>query len=303
MKCVPGLLVAVALSLAGIATARAQVCVHLDQSRDNLSPQDQQAAVMVLGLALNKAGQTVVASGCQGTWSVSNIRLGSTVVVTMVGPTGITREGRASKLDELPMVYDQMVQAIMLNKPMGQTVDRTNAVNDQMVRRRQEADSLKYVRLGYGGITGGDFASGPGFGFGWRFELDRFGIDLSVLNLMLATDSHDSDDNVGGINGSWVKLAFLMYQSPIADYSMYYGIGLGWGGTVVTYNGTGHGGSGLQAEPCLGVELFRSSTMRLFFQLDGTLPFYKTGERYTPSMILSVGIGFGKSNTIAVIER
>lgn len=301
MKYLAGLVAAVLSSFA--ASASAQVCVHLDQSRDNLSPQDQQAAVMVLGLALNKAGQTVVAAGCSGTWSVSNIRLGNTVVVTLVGPTGSTREGRVSKVDELPMMYDQMVQAILLNRPVGQTIDRSNAVNDQMVRRRQEADSLKYVRLGYGGITGGDFASGPGFGFGWRFELDRFGIDLSVLNLMLATDSHDNDDDVGGINGSWVKLGFLMYQSPIADHSLYYGIGLAWGGTVVTYNGTGHGGSGLQAEPCVGVELFRSSTMRMFFQLDGTLPFYKTGERYTPSMILSVGIGFGKSNTIGVVER
>jgi hypothetical protein len=294
---------AVILSLVLLARpVRAQVCVYLDPSRDNLLPEERQAAVMVLGLALAKAGQSVVSTGCMGTWSVSNIRLGNTVMVTLVGPNGSTREGRVSKVDELPMIYDQMVQAIMFNRPMGETIDRNNAVNDQMVRRRQEADSVKYVRLGYGTITGGDFVSGPAFGFGWRFELDRFGIDVSLCNLMIATDSQTRSES-SGLTGSWFKLAFLVYQSPISDYSMYYGLGLGLGGTVASYGNDTYSGSGLQGEPFIGGELFRSSTMRLFFQLDGTFPFYKLGDRYAPSVILSVGVGWGKSNTIGVVSR
>ena len=54
--------------------------------------------------------------------------------------------------------------------------------------------------------------------------------------------------------------------------------------------------------------MFRSSTIRAFVQADVTLPFYTSdisvggGSKYTPSMALQLGLGWGKSNTIRVVN-
>lgn len=74
----------------------------------------------------------------------------------------------------------------------------------------------------------------------------------------------------------------------------------------------GYAGSGLQGHLTAGYEAFRSSTIRFFGQLDVTMPFYVSDHidfdtndettRYTPSLSLSIGLGWGKGNTVRVIN-
>jgi hypothetical protein len=315
-----GLRIGIVLILLSVsAPVRAQVCTVLDETRDTLAPEDRRAAVLSLMQALQKNGEQVVQQGCAATYTVYHVKLGATISVYLYGPQGY-REGRAGKLDELPLVYEQLVAALLRNQPVGApgTVDRTNATSDQMVPRRVAADDMKFLRLGYGSVTGGDLAGGPSFGFGWRFELDKFALEISILNLIVATD-HVGSQSSGrrlGITSSFVQLSGIFFANPLADYTGYVGGGVSWGGSAVYEMATEFSGSGLQGNAFAGYEMFRSSTMRLFVQADAQLPFYQstpdfcefsmncaTGSRYTPSFSLSVGVGWGKPNTIGVVQR
>ena len=122
-----------ALLLLAPATALAQVCVRVDDSRDTLSPEDRRAAVITLGHVVAKYGETVVEDGCAATYTVYHVKLGQTVSVYLYGPQG-QREAKAGKLDDLPFLYEQMVSSLRSGTPMnnGSNVDRTNATTEPM---------------------------------------------------------------------------------------------------------------------------------------------------------------------------
>jgi hypothetical protein len=283
------------------------VCVVIDGSRDTLGEGERNAARALILQAFEAEKLVVDASGtaCAETYTASNIKLGNTINVTISGPRG-TRTGRASTLDDLPAVYSQMVKSLVTGAPMetgGGSQDRTNVTRDQAAPRRVQADGLKYVSLGYGGVFAAGFQRGPAFGVGYRHELDRIAIDIS-LSFLAATDG----DGLG-ITGAYPRLGALWYQQPLADSSPYYGGALSWGGVAAGAEDEAVGGSGLQGHFLAGYEAFRSSTIRAFFQLDVTLPFYSststdggTDSRYTPSVSLSLGLGWGKGNTIRVVN-
>jgi hypothetical protein len=172
------------------------------------------------------------------------------------------------------------------------------------------------LKLGYGSVTGGDLVSGPGLGLGWRFELDKFALEVSLLDLIIATDKVGNSTQSVGVTGSFVELAGMFFTNPVADYTGYFGGGFSWGISHVQESGTSYTGSGLQANAMAGIEMFRSSTMRLFVQADAQLPLYNStvdfcsfmvncpkDTRYTPAFWASVGIGWGKANTIGVVQR
>jgi len=315
-------IIAVVATLAALAAAAAAqepgspmpppprpgVCVVIDQGRDTLAENDRQAARSLLLQAFENEGQVVDASGmaCAETYTVSNIKLGNTINVSITGPRG-QRSGRATSLDDLPNVYSQMVKSLITGAPMetgGGTTDRNNVTKEQSAPRRVAADSLKYIQLGYGGVIAGRFAYGPAFGGGYRRELDRIGIDVSIT-FLLANDTKTSD----GITMAIPRLLGVWYQQPVADNTVYYGLGLSYGFAAASSGGEVYGGSGLQGHVVVGYEAFRSSTIRGFFQVEGTLPFYKsdvsnTGDsKYTPSISANIGFGWGKSNVVRVINE
>ena len=291
--------------------ASADVCVVLDAQRDTLAPGDQRAAQITFTQALAKAGVQVTNQNCTTTYTFYDVKLGDTITVYAVGPTG-TREARASKLDELPMVYEQLAHSLVTGEPMstgGGNVDRTNATNDQMAPRRVASDNVKIFRLGYGGVTGPATATGPVFGFGWRFELDQVAIELAGDMIEAA----DSSSRNAGFTGD-IRIGVMYYQDPIANASFYYGGGLGYGASAIDVNGMDFGGAGLEANVSVGYETLRASTIRLFGELTATLPFYSASEvdfsgtgsssrHWLPSIGLSLGVGWGRSNTIAVVQR
>lgn len=282
------------------------VCVVIDASRDTLQDGERNAARALLLQAFETEKLAVDASGasCTETYMVSNIKLGETINVTITGPRG-QRTGRATRIDDLPNIYSQMVKSLVTGAPMetgGGATDRSNVTRDQSAPRRVAADQLKYVSLGYGGVMAAGLTRGPAFAAGWRMELDRLAVDIS-LGFIFASDG----DGLG-VTGYYPRLSGLWYQKPIADSSPYYGAGVSWGATAAGDDDEAYAGSGLQGHLTAGYEVLRSSTIRFFGQADLTLPFYTSdlstngGSKYTPSISLSFGIGWGKSNTVRVVN-
>ncbi len=296
------LLPALWMSFSQVAVAG--VCVTLDLERDNLTEADQAAAKLVLQDTFEKEGVEVDRSGqmCTETYVLYNLRLGKTVNATIRGPKG-ERTARAASIDELPHLYSQMVKSLLSGQPMStssDSLDRTNATNDQMAPRRAQADSIWYAKIGYGSAIADDFHFGPLLGVGWRYELDTIGIDASFFNLQFGLDSEEGElSGEGGINGSWVKLMVLYFFDSLANSSLYLGGGLSWGGTAVSESGRDYSGTGLQAEIGFGFEFLRASTIRLFCELNATMPFYYSYDgsdsKYTPTVGLAFGVGWGGS--------
>lgn len=280
------------------------VCVVIDPNRDTLAEQERMAArsLLLQSFEAEKFPTDATGAACTETYQVSNIKLGNTINVTITGPRG-QRTGRATSLDDLPNVYSQMVKSLVTGAPMTEAIDRTNVTKEQSAPRRVQADNMKYVQLGYGGITArGNVASGPAFAGGYRKELDRIAIDISIA-ILLANDSDIND----GVTLAIPKLVALWNQSPTADSTVYYGAGVSYGASWVGRGDIGGGadytGSGIQGHIAVGYAMLRSSTIRLFVQLDTTLPLYKssasmTDRGWSPSAMFTLGFGWGKTTQV-----
>jgi hypothetical protein len=304
------LLCATLLSGLVARTASAAVCVELDPTRDNLTEQERGATVTLFAQALADQGQQVAQQGCMGVYRIYHVRLGASVTVFVQGPQGY-RQATSRTLEELPAVYSQVIRSLITGQPMNTangTVDRNNVTSTQQAPNRVQSDNLWYVRLGYAGAAGPIPNAGPAFGFGYRYELDSIGIDVSFLNLMLGNSRDSSSTNSGSaaFTASWVKLMALYFMNPSANGSLYFGGGLSWGGTLVTDSTATYSGSGLQVEAAAGYEMLRASTIRLFVQADATLPLYAisqdttltttgTGKGYAPTFTVAFGLGWGRS--------
>src|SRR5688572_30545967 len=203
---------AVAAVLLAARTASADVCVAVDTTRDTLSEPDRNATRILLAQALRQQGIAVADQNCMGTFVVYHVRLGNSITVFMQGPQGY-REASARAIEEIPAVYSQMIRSLITGQPMSttnNTIDRSNVTAAQQAPNRAQADSLWYFRLGYGGATGPVTNTGPGFGFGYRYELDSLAVDLSFLNL-LVFGNDDPNSSEAGVTGSWVKLMGLYF--------------------------------------------------------------------------------------------
>jgi len=300
--------------------ASADVCVEVDTQRDNLPESDRSATRTMLEQSLINNGQKVIPSGagCSAVWKTYSLKLGQSVTVTVTSPND-SRTMKVRSVEDVPDAYSQIVKSLLSGKPISaenDTIDRTNVTATQSSNNRVAADSLFYMRLGYGGVVGSGFTAGPAFGLGWRKELDRIAIDLSTLNFVLTR----KDDAYKDVSGSLIKLGVLYYFDPFANNSFYAGGGLGYGVSAITKTDStsfrSYTGSGMHGELTAGYEMLRASNIRLLIQLDASLPFYSTTSTfgvstatgfvedkdslYTPSFSLSLGLGFGKSNTIVV---
>jgi hypothetical protein len=299
------------LSAAG--AARAGVCVAVDETYDALSSSDRTVAALLVSKQFELEGQTVTPQDCTERYTLSHMMLGNTIFVTLAGPLG-HREGTALGKDDLPALYSQMVRSIVTGRPMAgfNVVDRTNVTTAQTSRERVPADGFWYARLGYGGVFGDRTYGAPAMGFGYRVELDSFGIDVSFFNYQIAASNNYSYSYYGRsedvLVGSLLKLEGLYFLDPEANKSAYAGGGISWGGT---HFGNGWNGTGLQGELTAGYELLRASTLRVFVQGDAVLPFYRvtavrypgypdfrrptqpiTEQRYASSFVVSMGLGW-----------
>jgi hypothetical protein len=302
--------ITVALTLLLLSsTATAAVCVKVDEQRDNLQPAERQAVKTMVENSLRDQDLNVTTQSCTTTYTIYSLKLGNSVTANISGPEG-SRTQKASNLDELPETYDQITAALISGEE-GQTAgtNRHNVTKKQAAPRRTRADSIYYTRLGYGAVLGGDFASGPAVGFGWRYELDSVGIDISGLNFIL--DTSDGD----GFNFTLVRLGGLYFFDPVSDTTPYVGAALSWGWTGVYEElddgFTTYSGNGLQGEIGAGYEFLRSSTLRVFVEANAVLPFYTASRNtfeanneesvYTPQFTINLGLGYDP-NPSQVVE-
>lgn len=312
------------LLMLGLAPARASadVCLTIDEARDLFTPPERSAALLLLARQFELAGEHVVPAGCETLYRVSHVQLGKMISITLSGPNG-QRDALAVGLEDIPAVYSQMVRSLLGNQPMEArgVVDRTNVSTAQSAsRHRVYSDSVVYSRLGFGTSFGDRNYSGPSVGvFGYRKELDAFAIDVSFLNFLFkSSDRGYSYLPTGseGRTGEFIKLEALHFLSPLSGRSAYLGGGMSFTNTDLTNGSTSLSGTGLQGIVTAGYEVGRASTIRMFIQVDGGLPFYKlrtetfsysytpvfgapygppsttTGHRYVPSLSLSIGFGW-----------
>jgi hypothetical protein len=301
-------------SIGTSAAAWASTCVTVDEQRDGLAAEERQAAQTLFEEALAEEKVAVAREGCTETWSIYHVRLGNSVTVVAQSPRGARRE-RVRKLEDLPNVYSQMVRSILSGKEItsdGDAVNRRNVTDAQAQAqtRRVAADAIWYAKLGYGATSAADFQSGPQFGFGRRWELDRIGIDFSFLNFQL----YQQTDSFAGTSVGWIELGADYFFDPYANSTAYLGAGLSFGSHTIPSDDAGYDtdyrGSGLGAKATLGYELFRASSIRLLLELDARLPFYRvsrnsyndalmtdeTDHAYAPTFGLSLGIGWGRAS-------
>lgn len=298
-----------ALTLLTARAASADVCVAIDTTRDTLAEHDRNATRILLAQALRQQGVAVADQNCMGTYVVYHVRLGNSITVFMQGPQGY-REAPARAIEEIPAVYSQMIKSMLTGQPMStanNTIDRSNVTATQQAPNRVQADSLWYLRLGYGAVWGSSANGGPGFGLGYRYEIDVLALDLS-FNLLMVDDDDPATPDVG-VTGSWAKLMAHYFMNPMSNGSFYLGGGASWGGTATMTGTDTLSGSGLQGELAAGFEFLRASTIRMFAEANATLPFYTakpvvgsvtTQSEWVPSFMVSVGIGFGRGGLIRV---
>src|SRR5690242_895539 len=97
LLCVVSLVPVLVSAAAG--TARAQVCVAIDETRDMLSAADRSGAVLLVARQFELEGEHVVPDGCENRYVLSHILLGRTIVATLAGPRG-QRDGTALGVDD-----------------------------------------------------------------------------------------------------------------------------------------------------------------------------------------------------------
>ncbi len=293
-------LVACGLALATSAAA-SNVCVNVDEGTDTLEVGERRAAVAVLKQTLTANGDTVVAADCTDTYTVSHARLGKTVSVSLTSQRG-TRNGTAGTIEDLPGSYDQLVKALKSGKALGESgvADRHNVTLDQAAPKRMQADNLGYLTVGYASIFGGDGAYGPTIGGGYRYELDRFAVDV---NGMLATGQKGAPATQFGLS---LGIRGIYFFDPTASSSPYVGAGLSFAGLGTEVSHRSYGAGGLVGRATLGYEFLRESTIRFLVEADTQIPFF-TLERgsstfggpnsvYSPTFGVNLGIAWGGSN-------
>jgi hypothetical protein len=316
-------LAVVTLVAAGAAgTASAQTCIAIDERHDTLGRDERAAALLLVRRQFELAGQPVAERDCVETYTLSHVRLGATIVVTLSGPKG-SREATAIGLDDLPAVYSQMVRSLMTGQPVGSlsVIDRTNVTAAQdLPARRLRSEGYWYARVGHGSIFAKSNQHAGAFGFGHRAEFDRIGLDFSFFNMQVGDGAYSVASSSAM---TLVKLQGLYYLNPTANRTGYFGGGLSYGradirgasNPTIGYLRSGRG-AGLQGELTMGYEIARATSARVFAQADVTLPFYHvqfesysypegppivgryvsptvTIERqYAPSLVVSIGFGW-----------
>lgn len=304
--------VLLALLIPGVAFA--DVCLRVDEARDTFTASERAAALLLLQRQFELEGQHVVPPGCQDEYTVSHVRLGNTITITLSGAKG-QRDAVARGMDDVPAVYSQMVRSLLRGQPMTApgVVDRGNVTNQQArAANRVSSDSLLYARLGYGAVFGNRTYGGPSVGMlGYRREFDSFAIDVSFFSFQFKSSDRSYDyfgpTGTSGQTGNWLKIAFLRFGSPQTDRSFYYGGGLSLSAVNLNSGNSSWSGGGLQGELTTGYEIGRTSSVRVFVQADAGLPFFKldghsylnvppytvtTSRRYAPAVTLSLGVGW-----------
>lgn len=175
-------------------------------------------------------------------------------------------------------------------------VNRHNVTDDMANPKRVKADDLFYAKLGYGANFAGLKDSGTSFGFGYRNEMDDLAVDFGFLNWTIGQNNTDADYDY---SANVVQIQGLYFFSPVDNSTFYAGAGLAYNVMHSVDDKNNYFSSGVGGVATLGYEIMRASTVRLFFQLEATVPFgklknhdTKEDSRFGSSVAFTMGIGF-----------
>ncbi len=288
--------------------AHAADCVALDPTQDTLAESDQKAAQIVFRQVLEDAGRTVGSDDCGATWGLSHTSLGDTISVRLTGP-GAPARLTAGSMDELPAVYERLVRAVLTDTDPHRTEDRNSVTTAEAEPARRAADQIGYALIGGGMVVAnGQGMSGITIIPGHRFELDRVAIETSGRLFFPTADGSQSSGAAAVLLGARVAaIGFTDAQAPTSFYAGG-GVGLGGGGVAGGAQGgsTSSGddgagdeaGFGLNVEGIAGMAFLRTSRIRMFAQVDVSLPTWTANGTWLPLATLSVGVGGEPKNAL-----
>ena len=286
------------------STAWSQICVQLDTAKDGLPAVEQRSALALLGDTFVGEGEELVEAPCEDVYTVYHLKFGSSVTVVVSGSRGM-RKLRVGSFEEIPSAYSQIVRALLTGAEISSTDTKTrdNVTDRQANPKRVKADTLYYVTIGPGVVAGAEpFALNNAVSFGYRYELDEMALDLSYRFMIPGGDDQAED---GGSVGANINLSGLYFTEPNANSSVYFGGGMGFGGTSLRKDDRFYSGSGLFGSGVMGYEMMRTSTIRFFIEATAQLPFFQSSDDgifgigatddkvWSPMFSLSVGGGFG----------
>ena len=299
MKVPPSLFTLVFTLLVSQAAYGDNICIQIDENRDNLQPGDRQATLMLVEQELEDTGHTVLDDGCVDTIVLSNVKLGSSITVTLTRGDK-QRRLKASGLDDLPSVYSQLVKSLLSDKSLEIGMDRTNVTKDQADPKRAKADFLTIFKGGSLIHTAGA-PVGPAFGAGIRVELDEWAIEAEST-MGFSIDNNPNNEDTGGSYNIGAHLGGIYFLDGQANHSPFFSGGIGYGATsLVDANGDSWAGAGFDFRVAAGYEMLRASTIRMFFQAEALIPAYlmhassgndATKSQYNPTFLLSFGVGY-----------
>lgn len=311
--------------------ASAAVCIQIDEKRDNLEPAERTAILTMVENAARRQGLRLAQedAACDEIYTIFSVRLGSTLTATLLGPDDLKSQ-KARDLDALPEVYEQLLSSMLDDKRRKQDdaaaasaaatrqqgVAEPTSPGDTRAPAANQSRSLEtniwFARLGYIMDFGIEFGGGPAIGVGYRYEASDFGLEISALNLNMASIDSFAD----ALSASWIRLGGLYFFTPDGNRSPYLQAGMSWGSNFVTASDEMQGASGIRGEFGGGMEFLRESPVRLFVEGNVVLPFYsvkyqvtqktptpptpgsnddpiKTDHKiYTPAVMIYMGIGF-----------
>lgn len=280
-KWICGALLVLGLALQGFAA----VCVEIEKDKDSLTEQEQNVSRNFIEALLSEEGLEINNEKCSEKYFVYHLKLGNAVTVIMSNAKK-TEKVMAPSMEELSAAYSQAIRKLLGKS--GET--RGNVTSAQARPNRIKADDLWYIGFGFAMIP--DLkVDGVAMNFGYRYELDELAVDFSFNFLIPKQTDQDStnwdeeEDETAVLD---MRIAALYYMAPESSSSFYLGGGLGYGSmTVGTLSSTGLSGTGI-----LGVEFLRASTIRMFVQIAGTMPFYKLDGKMNPYLSGSLNIAF-----------
>lgn len=316
------------LLMAASWDASAAVCIQVDEKRDNLEPAEQTAILTMVENSARRQGLRLAQEDaeCDEVYTIFSVRLGTTLTATLLGPDDVKSQ-KARDLDALPEVYEQLLGNMLDDKRRKQdeaaaATTRAQGVTEPTSPRdaREPASAAStskaletniwFARLGYAMDFGIEFGGGPAIGVGYRYEASDFGLEISALNLNMASIDSFAD----ALSASWIRLGGLYFFNPEGNRSPYLQAGMSWGSNFVTASDEMQGSSGIRGEFGGGMEFLRESPVRLFVEGNVVLPFYHvkyqvtqktptTGgggdnftetdhKIYTPAVMIYMGIGF-----------
>ena len=90
-------LLSIALILGlSVSIAQAEICVVVDEANDTLADDERKGALALARTSFESAGETITEPPCDAQYKISNVKLGSAIIIKVSGPKG-NRTGKAER--------------------------------------------------------------------------------------------------------------------------------------------------------------------------------------------------------------